>query len=447
MIVEDVFTFGVSFWNKAWIMATQLAAVSDPFSEVRVAWDCIKFIHEEFRDLNKKHLMIGIVFCLLDFVIASIFANISIIHSLHPMITANTQHYPIMTAILYGIVENAMFIGIIWSIQHFVSYSYWSRRYCDNSFRESILCANNEYKINKIDGMLVCYPWLLLPILICHTLLNLIILLSHFHFDSISANSLWTYEFIKTLFLFLSYIALNKVIWRNLHQNKQLFTIQNVIDFYTEQCLQTSKRLLSPHVMFIDGISQIIMAYIGPHPLPQFNFIDANLKKSIRRLDVLYVSRIITLIFSLYSVLKIFSFSFYDQKDASNIFTVIGTMLGVLIFGHMIRRMALNIFFTITHWLHFGNAMSLILLFLVLLIPLLSIYLNDGELSDLDLWIALIFDNALSAQYDFLYSDNMRCCVLWIRFAFAQIGYILMSAAFGWIIRNILMTSYDNARI
>ena len=169
-------------------------------------------------------------------------------------------------------------------------------------------------------------------------MLNLIILMSHINKTKDFSNDLWIYQFIETFFLFLTYYWLNRVIWKNLQQN-HLFTIQNVLDFYSKQCLNTTKSLLSQHLLFIDGISQIIMEYIGPNPLPQFNFIATNLKNSICHLDVVYVSRVITLVFSIYSVFKIYSNSFYDQHD-SNIFVALGTGIGVLMFGHMIRRLA-----------------------------------------------------------------------------------------------------------
>ena len=421
-----------------------MATVSDPLSELRVALDCIKYVFHEIRQLNKKHLMIGVIFCMIDFFASRIFTNISIIHYIHPFISTNT--HPVITGIIYSIIKNILFIALIFTIQHFVSHIYWSRRYCNDSFRDSILSPHNDnYKINKTDGILVCYPWLILPILICHTLLNMIILLSHIKKIKDFNNDLWTYQFIETFFLFLTYYWLNRVIWNSLQQN-HLFTIQNVLDFYSGQCLNTTKSLLSEHVLFIDGISQIIMEYIGPNPLPQFNFIATNLKNSICRLDVVYVSRVITLVFSIYSVFKIYSNSFYDQHD-SNIFVALGTGIGVLMFGHMIRRLTLNFFFGIMRYFNFGNVMSVVLLLLMMLMPLLSVYFCGDGLLNLDLWIALFFDNALSAQYDFLYSEDMRWYIAWIRFGFARIGYVLMSAAFGWIVRNILVSSYGNAKL
>merc|ERR1712228_889170 len=98
-------------------------------------------------------------------------------------------------------------------------------------------------------------------------------------------------------------------------------------------------------------------------------------------------------------------------------------------------------------YFNFGNAMSFVILLLGMLMSLFfSMYVSSDGVVHLDLWFALIFDNALSAQYDFLYSESLQWYVAWIRFGFAQIGYILMSAAFGWVIRSILMSSYGNAK-
>ena len=292
------------------------------------------------------------------------------------------------------------------------------------------------------------YPWVLLPILICNCLLNIVISLSHIHkYDELDyhKSSLWYFHFIQSLCTIFTYYCLNKMIWKSLKQNK-LFTIENVINFYSKQCLQTTQCLLHCHVMYIDGITKIIMEYIGPDPLPQFSLIKINLQKSIKHLDVTYISRLVTFVVSIYSIIKIYFNSSYDDTN-SNIFVILGTMFGVIIFGHMIRRLIIKIFYAIMQYFNFGNNSSSIILALIVFVPSFILYFSENGLYKLDLWVALICDNGLSSNYDVFYPSWLQIYVQWLRFCFAQCGYILMSAIPAFLIRHILTSSYGNAKL
>ena len=301
---------------------------SDPFTEIRIAYDCIKYGLQELRDLRKRHLMIGFAFCSIHYALSSIFANISSLDLIFPYISNNNE-YPYTTAFIYGIITNLIFIISIYTLQYFGSYYYWSHRYCNDTFRDSILSNDNSYEINKIDGLLMSYPWIISPILICNTILNMVIAFTHIgQYQNFNDNSpqcwQWYYHWIDLICTLTTYFIINHMIWRDLKKNHKLFTIQNVIDFYSNQCLQTTQSLLSPHLLYIDGLSQIIMKFIGDEPLPQFNLITLNLQKSIKHLDLQYISRLITFIVTVYSIIKVYLNSFYDDgsrnKSYSNIY-------------------------------------------------------------------------------------------------------------------------------
>eukprot|EP01084_Bolivina_argentea_P279193 477288_1 len=151
-----------------------MTATADPFAEIRLAWDCITYSFQESKLLKKNHLIIGLFVCLIDYFLSTIFKEYTYLFYA-PFISTN---YPFTISIIYGICVNIIFILFIFILQYFTSYYYWSKRYCNDTFRDSIL-SNDNYKINKIDGILLTYPWIILPMLICNCVLNIIILLTY----------------------------------------------------------------------------------------------------------------------------------------------------------------------------------------------------------------------------------------------------------------------------
>merc|ERR1711971_138804 len=178
----------------------------------------------------------------------------------------------------------------------------------------------------------------------------------------------------------------------------------------------------------------------------------------IQQLDIEYISRLTTFIVTLYSVIKIYALSHYDdgaQDGHSNIFVSIATMAGVVLFGHTVRRLGLCVFGAIVNVLsppHHRYDYLLMTLtgmctpFIVAVILKSGVFAESSCEEGADLWAAIVFDNVLAKEYEYLFPEGAHMYLEWIRAGFTQLGFVVLASCFGMLIKMVLVSSYKRVR-
>ena len=427
---------------------------TNPFKEIQFVLSLIQFEWNEFQYLNKKHTCIGFAICALDYICSS--RTISISSHFYAFYHSICEYYQFSTVIvvIYFVVESILYVLFLITIQHILCTLYWTRRYRNDQFRNSIL-LHSDHTLSPLDGFIMIYPWILCPILMCNVILDLAIELT-FYFGATDSD-LWLYHIARSSTTLIAYCSINEWIGTDL-KRKRLFTMDPVIRSHTKLCLFTTRSLLGHHLLYIDGLTDIVMEYIGPDPLPQFRLIKLKLMQSIQRLDIDYVSRLTTFVVTVYSIIKIYFHSHYDENERdghSNIFVSIATVAGVVLFGHTVRKLGLSMFYVMVRvftmnipsasWYARISMVGVCVALIAGMVWRVSYWAEDCD-QGVDIWAAVIFDNVLAEEYEYLFPVGTRVYLRWIRAGFTQLGYIVLSALFGLMIRLIMASSYGKAR-